>query len=744
MSGMLAIINASEDDYKKLSDAIANSEGAAEDMAETMQDNLNGQLTILKSQLQEAAIAIGDALIPKIRALVAKIQQWTDWFNKLDATQKETVVKIGLIVAAIGPLLITIGKLSTGVGALMKLVPVISGSLTALSASGGPLFLTALAVGVLGGAFIASRDNMVDYYEEARELTETEKENKEKVEELKDAYDELSQRRQESVSVIEAQSGKEKELWKELQNITDENGKINEGYEVRAAFIVNELKNALGIEIDMVDGVIKDYQGLQQEIDNLIEKKKAEATLNAYLESYTEAIVKQKGAREALFDATKNSESATQNYNDALAKENELQSEYNRLMAEYASDGTNDALRQQLYDLQDQLITAGETTAGFKDHMIENNQTLADATAALEGYNSTIANYEGASAAIISGDQAKISESLALLTNDFQTSETSTRESLERQCETYKTKLAEARAAVKEGAPGITDEYVAELVRLELRSRQELAKIPENTANSLTDVAQGIKGKADEMESAGTNFSEGLASGILSGVGQIRDVVKTLAESGVGAAEDALKINSPSKVTYDIGTYFDEGLAGGIADGIQKVTEEVSKISTEMRPLMEELAPLAEIWSGDMMDGFVHGIRKKTAEVEAACQSVASTVSDYLHFTRPEKGPLRYYEEWMPHMMQGLEEGIRGNMWRVTEQMAALAGSMDVMTMDMSGGGEQNSGVTQRVISLLEAYLPDIASQKYVMMDGKALVGKTAGQMDRKLGQVQALKERIG
>ena len=744
MSGMLAIINASEDDYKKLSDAIANSEGAAEDMAETMQDNLNGQLTILKSQLQEAAIAIGDALIPKIRALVAKIQEWTDWFNKLDATQKETVVKIGLIVAAIGPLLITIGKLSTGISALLKMVPVISGTLTALSASGGPLFLTALAVGVLGGAFIASRDNMVDYYEEARELTETEKENKEKVEELKDAYDELSQRRQESVSVIEAQSGKEKELWKELQNITDENGKINEGYEVRAAFIVNELKNALGIEIDMVDGVIKDYQGLQQEIDNLIEKKKAEATLNAYLESYTEAIVEQKGAREALFNATKNSELATQNYNDALAKENELQSEYNRLMAEYASDGTNDALRQQLYDLQDQLIMAGETTAGFKDHMIENNQTLADATAALEGYNSTVANYEGASAAIISGDQAKISEALALLTNDFQTSETSTRESLERQCETYKTKLAEARAAVKEGAPGITDEYVAELVRLELKSRQELAKIPENTANSLTDVAQGVKGKTEEMESAGTNFSEGLAAGILRGVGKISDTVKTLADAGVSAANEALEIDSYSNATHETGTHFDEGFAKGIADGTWKVTDEVSKISTEMQPIMEGLTPLAETWSGDMMKGFVAGIKSKTSEIAEACRSVAGTVSDYLHFTRPEKGPLRYYEEWMPHMMQGLEEGIRGNMWRITDQVAALAGSMDVMTMDMSSGGMQNSGVTQQVISLLETYLPDIASQKYVMMDGKALVGKTAGQMDRKLGQVQALKERIG
>ena len=144
------------------------------------------------------------------------------------------------------------------------------------------------------------------------------------------------------------------------------------------------------------------------------------------------------------------------------------------------------------------------------------------------------------------------------------------------------------------------------------------------------------------------------------------------------------------------------------------------------------------------MKGFVAGIKSKTSEIAEACRSVAGTVSDYLHFTRPEKGPLRYYEEWMPHMMKGLEEGIKGNTWRITDQVAALAGSMDVMTMDMSGGVAQDNGVTQQVISLLETYLPDIASQKYVMMDGKALVGKTAGQMDRKLGQVQALKERIG
>uniref|UniRef100_UPI002ED55625 hypothetical protein n=1 Tax=Enterocloster clostridioformis TaxID=1531 RepID=UPI002ED55625 len=192
------------------------------------------------------------------------------------------------------------------------------------------------------------------------------------------------------------------------------------------------------------------------------------------------------------------------------------------------------------------------------------------------------------------------------------------------------------------------------------------------------------------------------------------------------------------------GSMTTQGFKDGITEEIPQVIGEVSKMSQGITATIEALIPLADTWSEDMMDGFIQGIKAKTSEVEAACRSVAGTVSDYLHFTRPEKGPLRYYEEWMPHMMQGLEEGIRGNMWRVTDQMAALAGSMDVIAMNMTGGGEQNIGVTQQVISLLETYLPDIASQKYVMMDGKALVGKTVGQMDRKLGQVQALKERIG
>ena len=70
MAGWLAIINASDKDFDKLTGAIDNCDGTALEMAETMQDNLMGQITILKSQLQELAISFGDALMPMIRNAV--------------------------------------------------------------------------------------------------------------------------------------------------------------------------------------------------------------------------------------------------------------------------------------------------------------------------------------------------------------------------------------------------------------------------------------------------------------------------------------------------------------------------------------------------------------------------------------------------------------------------------------------------------------------------------------------------
>lgn len=132
MAGLLAIVNASPEEYDKLTEAIYNADGAAEEMSEIMLDNLEGKLLILKSKLGETAFAFLDGLMPAIEQTVEKIQGLVDKFNSLDETQKETILRVAGIVAVIGPVLSMVGKMSMGVSGIIGLVGKLSGGIGAL------------------------------------------------------------------------------------------------------------------------------------------------------------------------------------------------------------------------------------------------------------------------------------------------------------------------------------------------------------------------------------------------------------------------------------------------------------------------------------------------------------------------------------------------------------------------------------------------------------------------------------
>ncbi len=134
MSGFLAVMNAAPGDIEKLNSAINNCDGTAEKMAATMQDNLAGQLTILKSQLEELAISIGEILMPYIRQIVGWIQGLVDWLNCLDEGTKKIIVTVALVAAALGPVLIVIGKVVGAVGTIMTVVPQIASAISGVIA----------------------------------------------------------------------------------------------------------------------------------------------------------------------------------------------------------------------------------------------------------------------------------------------------------------------------------------------------------------------------------------------------------------------------------------------------------------------------------------------------------------------------------------------------------------------------------------------------------------------------------
>ena len=110
MSGWASIVNASESDFNKLTEAIANSEGSAKSMADTMMGGAKGALTEMKSALEGVAITIGERLTPFIEKLADGVSKLCTWFQSLSpATQTFLMVVAGLI-ALLGPLLLLIGS----------------------------------------------------------------------------------------------------------------------------------------------------------------------------------------------------------------------------------------------------------------------------------------------------------------------------------------------------------------------------------------------------------------------------------------------------------------------------------------------------------------------------------------------------------------------------------------------------------------------------------------------------------
>ena len=109
----------SSNTWNDLAGEIENASGSAAAQAETMLDNLKGKATLLKSAIEGLGIQIGDILLPFIESLTTKINGLITWLSNLSPTTQKIIVLIGAIVAALGPVLIIIGKMATGISALM-------------------------------------------------------------------------------------------------------------------------------------------------------------------------------------------------------------------------------------------------------------------------------------------------------------------------------------------------------------------------------------------------------------------------------------------------------------------------------------------------------------------------------------------------------------------------------------------------------------------------------------------------
>lgn len=640
MSGLLAIVNSSDDDFKNLTDSINNADGASERMAKTMQDNLKGSFTIFKSTVESAAISIGKKLTPEVRKFVDTGTNLVKKFNDMSDAEKTNVVNIGKMATVIplatlagGKLLGSMLNLGKGIvkfnGEMSLLVQAIGlyrqGEIKAALATGewfsslsslgtgimsfvtNPAGAAVIGVAALTVALIANTREMENYKKAGSKMSEEEQMLIDRTKELKQAYDESNKSKLDAIKSANDESTAQQTLWEKLQGTVDANGRVLAGKEAYAQFIAGELSDSLGKEISIVDGQVQEYDKLKNTIQQVIEKKRAEAVQSAMQEQYGEALKKQSEAT-LLYNENLGKVMATKQ------KLKKAEAEATKALDDYTSHlelGTGKA--NPYYNA---MLQAQGKVEGLNEKVKQQTKAIDDSREAMEGYNQTVANYEGLSSALIEGDAQKISDALLKIQYSFQTANTATRASLEEQAQTLNEKYEQMKQALADGATGVTEESVEQIKALSDQANKELEAKLEQDKNTLKTKFQqvgieapqslidSLASKSDTVQQTTMNILTNMANGVSIKKGELTTLFRQLGIDVPNSLVTQLASMSPSvqqqavqllmqlqngeasqrpavlQQMRDLGIKVDDSVASGIQGNTGKVKTESGKVGS--------------------------------------------------------------------------------------------------------------------------------------------------------------------
>ena len=168
MSNWLALINTAPEEVSSLSSAL-ETEGTTAEMADAMMGGFGGSIEKLKSSVDVLMTSLGGLIAQYLTPVIEKVQGAVDAFMSLDDETKEHIIKIAGIVAAVGPVLIIIGKVVTGIGSIIS---VASGLIAAIGALNAPIVLIIAGLTALVAAGVWVYKHWDELKEGARQLGE--------------------------------------------------------------------------------------------------------------------------------------------------------------------------------------------------------------------------------------------------------------------------------------------------------------------------------------------------------------------------------------------------------------------------------------------------------------------------------------------------------------------------------------------------------------------------------------------
>ena len=639
MSGMLAIINGSPADFEKLSNAIDTCSdtvdgynGTTEKMAAVMQDNLAGQVTILKSQLEELAISFSDILMPTIRSIVSRIQELVDKLNQLDPQTKETIAKIALVAAALGPMLVVLGKTISSVGtvfsAVSKLPALFSavqsgiGAVTgALGVSLGPLLAVIAAVAALVAAFV--------------HLWKTNDEFKSNIiaiwEQIKSTFTGLTQGITDRLNALgfdfESFTDVLKAAWDGLCNLL---APIFEGVFQNISNIFSGFADILLNSLDVLIGLFTgDWEQCWDGIKGIFT-----SIWNFVVNTFRNIMNTLKGIADVVLGwfGTSWNEVWTSIKTFFVDTWNSISTFFTGIITGIRDFFVN--IWTGIYTFFSNIFNAIYTVAFTVFQTIYNtimtvwNSIYETIAPLLDAFKYLFETIFQAIHIIISNVMDWISEKISAIWNAIVSFLTPILEGI-------KNTFTTIWNAVK----SVIDTVLGAIQSV------------------ITSVWNAIYGFLSPILNSIKSVVSSVWDSISSKISSIMSTIK----STISSIWDNIKSAVSTKVS---------GVKTAIQDGFQAAVDWIKGLASD-----------AWNWGADIISGIIDGIKSMINNLADTVTGVADTIRDFLHFSVPDKGPLTDYESWMPDFMKGLADGIDKSKKYVEKAVGGVAKAMQ-LTMD--------------------------------------------------------------
>ena len=422
---------------------------------------------------------------------------------------------------------------------------------------------------------------------------------REEAEEAAKAWQELIDKQNEKIATGLGELEQTQQLASELETLVDANGRVKEGYEARANFIINELNEAIGTEMELVEGQIQNYDEFKNKITELINTKRAQIIMEAQEEAYKEAVLNLEkevnNQRQLAIDIEKKKQEIA---NETSAHErNNLTQDLREMEDTYETkqgiiDGYYNTISD--YELNSVRLASGNAeeiakietsvTASKATGISDRRTLLEQERASQEEYLNHLKEiYKGTNDELelqqIESAQKKLDATNAELQSMTSTINTGFPSILS----AWGTGMSNAVNEVSAKAPFLKSAMAGNMNSTASGVSENGWKISDALGTTMTDGEQRIKDERENFNIATEWAVGGVQLGIGSAGGVALGMIGSLATGLVARFKKDLEINSPSKIMARAAQSIPEGIAKGIKDNTSVAMQATSNMSKSIK-----------------------------------------------------------------------------------------------------------------------------------------------------------------